>query len=68
MPLSDVARQVAQPRVREQVLVPVLVQQQERVRVARVPEPEPVRRLARVRVVQELALLLERRPLHRRPQ
>ena len=64
MPLLDVARQVAQQRVRELVLVSVLVQQQERERP--VQEREPVRLLVRVRVVQEL--VLTRRLLHRRLQ
>jgi hypothetical protein len=64
MPLLDVARQVAQQRVRELVLVSVLVQQQERERP--VQELEPVRLLVRVRVVQEL--VLTRRLLHRRLQ
>jgi hypothetical protein len=64
MPLLDVARQVAQQRVRELVLVSVLVQQQELERP--VQEREPVRLLVRVRVVQEL--VLTRRLLHRRLQ
>jgi len=64
MQLLDVARQVAQQRVRELVLVSVLVQQQERERP--VQELEPVRLLVRVRVVQEL--VLTRRLLHRRLQ
>jgi len=64
MPLLDVARQVAQQRVRELVLVSVLVQQQERERP--VQEREPVRLLVRVRVVQEL--VLAPRLLHRRLQ
>jgi hypothetical protein len=71
MPLLDVARQVAQQRVRELVLVSVLVQQQERERPVQererpVQELEPVRLLVRVRVVQEL--VLTRRLLHRRLQ
>jgi hypothetical protein len=79
MPLLDVARQVAQQRVRELVLVSVLVQQQERERPVQererpvqererpVQERErPVRLLVRVRVVQEL--VLAPRLLHRRLQ
>ncbi|MEY2939396.1 MAG: hypothetical protein RIS58_383 [Actinomycetota bacterium] len=71
MPLLDVARQVAQQRVRELVLVSVLVQQQELERPVQererpVQELEPVRLLVRVLAAQEL--VLTRRLLHRRLQ
>ena len=65
MPLLDVARQVTQQRVRELVLVSVLVQQQELERPVQERE-RPVRLLVRVRVVQEL--VLAPRLLHRRLQ
>ena len=69
MPPLDVARQVAQQRVREVVLVSVLVlvlvQQQEQER-GPVQELEPVRLLVRVPAAQELVLAPRLR--HRRLQ